>query len=105
MGGQYAPNLRFRFRGRNNYLVDTPSFAAATAAANVPLPAVEIAEDSPLLIEVVQQSGTGAAIVGTAQVTLADLRYGASHGGVVVVALHSQAVSSPIGNVQLALTR
>lgn len=101
VNGQPEPNLRFRFRGRNDYLVDTPSFTVAAGFADVPLPPAEIGAEEPLLVEVIQQTPQGTSVVASGQITPADLRRGAANRGAFLVELRKQPSGGALGTVQL----
>ncbi len=101
VNGQPAPNLRFRFRNKNHYMVDTPSFFVASALTDVTLNTAEIAEDAPIVVEAIQQSAQGAAIIGTGQVTPTDVRRAAMNRGPITIDLRNQPIGV-IGTVQLA---
>lgn len=104
VAGQLAPNLHFRFRGRKSYLVETPSFMTSSAVVNHVLAPAEITEDAPLLVDVVQTTSQGPAIIGSGQIAPADLRRGITSGGTFVIELRSPGIG-PMGTAQMAFVR
>lgn len=97
IAGQIAPNLRFRFRGKNGYQFETPSFMSAAAQATAQLATAEITDDAPLQVEALQQTEHGTSLVGSGQVTPAHLRQRS-----VPVELRGPPTGSAVGTVWLA---
>jgi hypothetical protein len=95
--GAVVPTLQLRFRGKNSYVSETRPITAAAAALDWVLPAVEIAEDAPLVVEVLQPTSGGAQVIASGEVTPAELRR-----AVFDVELRTPTGGGKLGKVQLA---
>lgn len=69
-----AANITLLFRAKNGYRMATAPYPSASVIPNWVLPAAEISEDAPMTVEVTQQTAGGARLLGSGEITAADVR-------------------------------
>lgn len=97
LGGMSVPSVQFLFRGKGDYRAGTTPFTAASATTDWALPAAEITEESPLIVEVSQPSDRGPQVIASGEITPADLRK-----AVFEIELRSPGNGARVGAVQLS---
>ena len=100
---QPTSSVSFRFSNQRGYRQETTPFATTSGFANLTLPQAEITEDTPLVVEALQQTPQGTAVIATGHITPALLR-SALRTGAFLVDLRTAPAAPPIGNLQLALS-